>query len=141
LIYRPLERGFGHQQPRREVIGFQLVGIEGDEARARYMHATLGQDVIHVARQEIVPEFVADAETLEARAGNMRRLYDAETVAMPQQHPRHSLGLFRLALDHDVAAFGDREWVDGEARYAFFLEKRLGRLSGHLQAEDVAQGS
>jgi hypothetical protein len=31
--------------------------------------------------------------------------------------------------------------IDGEARYAFFLEKRLGRLSGHLQAEDVAQGS
>ena len=61
LVKRLSERPFRHQQSRREMIRFEFERVGGDEACPRDMDTVL-QDLIDVSGQEVVAQFVANAE-------------------------------------------------------------------------------
>src|SRR5580704_11668748 len=87
-----------------------------------------------------MPQLMSDAEPLKAFAGDVRRVKDAERVAVPQQHTGDASGGVRLRLDFDVAAARDGKRIDRQRRDALVTQKRLGLLLGHLEAERVGRG-
>src|ERR1700710_422033 len=69
--------------------------------------------MIDVPRQKVVPQFMSDAETLEAFVLEMARIRDGERVAQPDQHAGYA-NVCRLRHDVDLTISRDGERIDGE---------------------------
>jgi hypothetical protein len=68
--------------------------------------------MVDVAVQEVMAEFMADAEPLKALAQDMRRVENTEVIAVTQQHAGDALGRITLRPHGDISTSGDRKRVD-----------------------------
>ena len=91
------------------------------------MNIAVSKHGIDVARQEVVPEFVRDAEVLESDVVDVGRVGDSEPVAGAQEHAGDTLGVSEFRPDLDTEGSGESDGVHWERGNIVLLNDFLRR--------------
>ena len=98
------------------MIRFEFVAVGGCKFGMRFANVAIAKHCVEVAGKEVMPEFVRDAEPLEAGVVDVGGIGDPAGVAGAQQNAGHAFGARWLGNDLDVEVAGDDYGINGKSR-------------------------
>ena len=84
------------------MVGFHLEAVARGKAGVRLVNVAVGKHGVDVSGQEVVPEFVSNAEILESDAVDVRRASDSKRTAVAQERARDATRARRLRYRLDA---------------------------------------
>src|SRR3989338_847730 len=90
------------------------------------MHSAVEGDMVEMPIDKIVPEFMVDAEPLEALVVGVGGVHDAELIAVAHQHARDPLGPAVHFTQMDADSLSQSVQIDRKRQQSVFLEHEFG---------------